>query len=186
MNEIREQYPCAISVDCGKLLNILVRTYAQNGDFVNVLEVGTGVGYSTLWMVKGLIDSGIDGKVYTIESHYERVETAKYHIKKTSGVKSLERVRDYVEIIYGNALDIIPKLDLNTDLAFIDGVKEEYLQYLKSMVSQLKRGALVTAHNVISHRSRMKDFLKEIMNHKKWSSVIVPIDAGLSLSIKKF
>lgn len=186
MNEIREQYPYAISVDCGKLLNILVRTYAQNRDFVNVLEVGTGVGYSTLWMVKGLIDSGIDGKVYTIESHYERVETAKYHIKKASGVKSLERVRDYVEIIYGNALDIIPKLDLNTDLAFIDGVKEEYLQYLKSMVSQLKRGALVTAHNVISHRSRMKDFLKEIMNHKKWSSVIVPIDAGLSLSIKKF
>ena len=186
MKEIREQYPYAISVDCGKLLNILVRTYAQNRDFVNVLEVGTGVGYSTLWMVKGLIDSGIDGKVYTIESHYERAETTKYQIKKATGVKGLERIRDYVDIIYGNALETIPKLDLDIDFAFIDGVKEEYVKYLESMAARLKRGAMVTAHNVISHQSRMKDFLKEIMNDKKWSSVVVPIDAGLSLSIKKF
>lgn len=176
----------SISMDCRRLLDILLQTYAEHRDFVYVLEVGTGVGYSMLWLVKGLIDSSTEGKIYSIENVLRRAEIAKYNLKKATNIEGLEKAKDYVKIIYGNALDIIPELNADVDFAFIDGTKEEYLQYLKLILPRLEQGALVTAHNTISYRKRMEGFINEIMNPNEWSTVIIPIDAGLSLSIKKF
>jgi len=176
----------SISADCGRLLNILLQAYAEHRNYVNVLEVGTGVGYSTLWLFKALIDTSTEGKIYTIENIAIRAGIAKENLRKAANIKGLEKAEDYVRIIYGDALDIIPKLNINIDFVFIDGTKREYLQYLKLMLPRLRQGALVTAHNTISHRESMEDFIDEIMKPDKWSTVIIPIDAGLSLSIKKF
>lgn len=177
-----------ISRDCGEFLSILLCIYAQPRDFVNVVEVGTGVGYSALWLAKGLIDGNGAGKVYTIERNSERAEAAKSNLKKASKIEGLERITDCIEIIYGNAIDQIDKLDVEIDFAFIDGAKDEYVMYLTSMFPKLKAGSVVTAHNTISHRGRMEDFVNEIMNPEKWSTVILPIDAGrgLSVSVKGF
>lgn len=188
MKKIRENplgsHP--IPEDSGRFLKILLRTCAQPRDFVSVLEVGTGVGYSTLWLVKGLIDSGTEGKIYTIEMKSERAEKARFNLRKAARIKGLEKAADYADVIHGNALDIIPEIDSEIDFVFIDGLKEEYLHYLEFMVPRLKHGALITADNVASHKSRMEDFLQEISNHEKWDTMIIPIDAGISLSIKKF
>lgn len=169
-----------------EVLKHFASNFVRQKDFVNIVEVGTGVGYSTLWLAKGLIDSGAEGKIYTIESASRRAEIARYNLKKVTSIKGLERLTNYVKIIYGDALDVIPELNIDIDFAFMDGRKKEYLQYLELMLPRLKKGALVTAHNTISHRGRMEDFINEIMNPNEWNTVIIPIDAGLSLSIKKF
>jgi len=188
MNEISRQKfgYYSISQDCGEFLSILLQIYAQPADSVNVVEVGTGVGYSALWLAKGLIDGSGVGKVYTIERNLRRAEAAKSNLKKASKIEGLERITDHVEIIYGNAIDQIVKLDVEMDFAFIDGAKDEYLKYLTSMFPKLKVRSIVTAHNTISHHGRMEDFINEITNPEKWSTVILPIDAGLSVSVKGF
>jgi predicted O-methyltransferase YrrM len=121
-----------VSENCGGFLSILLQIYAQHLDFVNVVEVGTGVGYSTFWLAKGLIDSETPGIVYTIENVSERVEMTRYNLKKMANIKGLEKIMDYVELIFGDALEVIPKLDMRIDFTFIDGRKEEYLNYLNS------------------------------------------------------
>lgn len=176
-----------ISRECGEFLSILLQIYSRPRDFVNVVEVGTGVGYSALWLVKGLIDGTGVGKVYTIERNLRTAEAAKSNLKKASKVEGLERTTDCVEIIHGDAIEQIARLDVEIDFAFIDGAKDEYLKYLDSMFPKLKAGSMVTAHNTISHSGRMEDFINEIMNPERWSTVILPIDAGrgLSVSVKR-
>ena len=176
----------SISRDCGKFLKILLQIYAQPKDFVNVVEVGTGVGYSALWLAKGLIDASGAGKVFTIEKNSRRAEAAESNLKKASKIEGLERITDYIEIIYGDATNQIDRLDVEVDFAFIDGAKDEYLKYLTSIFPKLEVRGIVTAHNTISHRERMEDFINEITNPEKWSTVILPIDAGLSVSVKGF
>ncbi|MFX0097706.1 MAG: O-methyltransferase [Candidatus Hodarchaeota archaeon] len=174
----------SISQDCGEFLSILLQVYAQSRDSVNVVEVGTGVGYSALWLAKGLIAAGGAGKVYTIERSPIRAQAARSNLKKASKIEGLERITDYVEIINGNGVDVIAELDVGIDFAFIDGAKDEYHKYLTSMIPKLSAGSVVTAHNTISHGGRMEDFVSEITNPEKWSTVILPIDAGLSISVK--
>jgi predicted O-methyltransferase YrrM len=103
-----------------------------------VVEVGTGVGYSTFWLAKGLIDSETPGKVYTIENVSKRIEITRYNLKKMANIKGLEKMMNYVELIFGDALEVLPKLHIEIDFTFIDGRKEEYFNYLKLMVPQLK------------------------------------------------
>jgi predicted O-methyltransferase YrrM len=180
-NDIR-----AISPDCGRLLKLLVQIHYHSKSLVYVIEIGTGVGYSTLWMVKGLIDSGSKGKMYTIDPNLDRIERANFFINRASKINDLGKPLNFVKIIHGDALKVIPKFTFDVDFVFIDGSKNEYVQYLKALENRLRPGSVVTAHNVISHRERLEDFLKEINNVEKWETLIIPIDtAGLSVSIRK-
>lgn len=180
-NEIR-----AISSECGRLLKLLVHVYSQSKTFVNVIEIGTGVGYSTLWMVKGLLDSRSEGKVYTIDPNPERIKKANYFFDKASRIKGLEEIPNLIEVNCGDALRLIPRFMFEADFVFIDGAKNEYAQYLKALERVLKPGSVVTAHNVISHKSRLTNFLNEINNVQKWETSVIPIDTpGLSVSVRK-
>lgn len=111
----------AVSEECGRLLSILVQACAQNKEFVNILEIGTGIGYSTLWMAKGLIDSKAKGKIYTVESNKKRAEIAKENIKKACVIEDFAQVKELVEVVHGNALELIPTFNLTFDFVFIDG-----------------------------------------------------------------
>jgi predicted O-methyltransferase YrrM len=176
----------AISSKCGRLLKLLVQVYSQNKRFVNVVEIGTGVGYSTLWMIKGLLDSRSKGKVCTIDPNPERTEKANYFFDKASTIKGFEEIPDLIEVNCGDALKLIPKFTFEVDFVFIDGAKNEYVQYLKALERVLKPGSVVTAHNVISHKSRLTDLLNEINNVQKRETLVIPIDtAGLSVSVWK-
>lgn len=180
-NDIR-----AISSECGRLLKLLVQVYSQSKRFVNVVEIGTGVGYSTLWISKGLLDNRSKGKIYTIDPNPERTKKANYFFNKASTIKGLEKILNLIEVNCGDALKLIPKFTFEVDFVFIDGAKNEYAQYLNALEGVLKPGSVVTAHNVISHKSRLADFLNEINNVEKWETLVIPIDtAGLSLSIWK-
>jgi predicted O-methyltransferase YrrM len=72
---------------------------------------------------------------------------------------------DKIHIIVGNALDVIPKLDLIFDLLFLDAAKDEYLKYLKLAENKnLKKGSIVVADNVEVSKNEMLDYLEYVRN----------------------
>lgn len=105
----------------------------------NILEIGTYTGYSALCMAEGLQEGG---KLHTIDRN-EELET---RIRKFVSEAGFE---DKIELHIGNALDIIPTLDKEFDMVFIDADKENYLNYYKLLIDKLPSGAVIIADNVL-------------------------------------
>ena len=104
-----------------------------------ILEIGTFVGYSALCLAKGLTK---DGKLHTIE------------LRKPDSDISLENFRrsnmaDKIILHTGNALDIIPTLQENWDLVFIDADKPNYINYYDLVLPKVRAGGLIIADNVL-------------------------------------
>lgn len=170
----------------GELLSALTNIYSINNKMIHVLEVGTCVGYSTCWLFKGIIEGRSKGSIHTIEINDGRFKQALFNIAKLRQIKGFESAPEKIKIIHGDAVEEIDKINESIDIAFIDANKEDYLHYLEHIKIKLKLGGILTAHNVISHKSQMSDFLEEIGNNERWNSVLIPTSSGMALSIKKF
>jgi len=105
----------------------------------NVLEVGTYTGYSAICFAKGLSKTG---QLHTIELNPELCDFASKYFKK-AGVS--EKIVQHI----GNALDIIPQLDKQWDLVFLDADKENYLNYYKLVFEKVRKGGFILADNVL-------------------------------------
>jgi predicted O-methyltransferase YrrM len=134
----------------GKIVAKIVKRYKPR----NILEIGTLYGYSAILMASMLSNS--DGKVVTIEINKSVAEAANKNIEDAG-------LSDKIEIIIGNALDVIPKLDQRFQLMFLDAAKDEYLRYLKSAEKKcLEKGAVVVADNVKVSKNEMLDYLEYV------------------------
>ena len=99
----------------GRFLSVISHMFRPQ----TILEIGTYTGYSAICLAEGLTENG---KIHTIEIDSELKNIADKYFKK-AGID--EKVIQY----FGNALEIIPTLDLFFDLVFIDADKENYLNY---------------------------------------------------------
>ena len=104
-----------------------------------ILEIGTYTGYSAICLAKGLNPGG---KLITIEVNDELASFSHSYFCK-AGVESK------IEQLTGNALEIIPDLDLQFDLVFIDGDKREYCDYYRLIIDKVKPGGFILADNVL-------------------------------------
>ena len=104
-----------------------------------ILEVGTFTGYSAICLSKGL---RLDGCIHTIEKNQELKEMALQAFKK-AGIENL------VNYYTGNALDIIPEINEEFDLVFIDADKENYLNYYQLAFDKVKTGGFIIADNTL-------------------------------------
>ena len=104
----------------------------------NILEIGTFTGYSAICLAKGLKPGG---KLITIEINDELTFAHSYFCRAGAESKITQ--------LTGNALDIIPGLDLMFDLVFIDGDKREYIEYYKLVIDKVKPGGFILADNVL-------------------------------------
>ncbi len=157
----------------GKFLISAVRDH----DVKKALEVGTLIGYSAI-MIAGNLPEG--GMVHTIEIDEDEKEQAEANVRK-AGLDN--KVTFYV----GNALDVIPKINEEFDMVFLDAAKDEYLQYLKLAEPKLRKGGVVFADNVKMFASAMKDYLDYVRDSGKYRSQF--FDAGFDgdeLSVKLF
>lgn len=154
---------------------------------LNVLEVGTYTGYSTLCIAEGLKPGGM---IHTIDKNEELLEIQNKYFEK-SGLKN--QIRQYT----GNALTIIPKLKIEFDLIFLDADKENYVKYLELVSPILKPGGVLLTDNVLWHgkileSSKNQDritrlidnFNKKILENKSLKTVMLPLRDGISLTIK--
>jgi predicted O-methyltransferase YrrM len=104
-----------------------------------ILEIGTFTGYSAICMAKGLAEGGL---LYTIDINDELAEMALKYFKMAGFIEKI--------ILHtGDARKIIPALDEQFDLVFIDGDKEQYLQYYDQVMKVLKTGGFIIADNVL-------------------------------------
>ena len=158
----RRQFLPIIGPVKGKYLFETVKKYNVR----KVLEVGTLVGYSAILIAMNLPEGG---QVFTIEINPQSVEKAKRNIEKA-------KLTDKIIIFSGNALEVIPGINEQFDMVFIDAAKNEYLDYLKLSEPKLKKHGIVFADNVKIFADQMKDFLDYLRNSGKYKSEY--IDAG--------
>ena len=112
-----------------------------------ILEVGTFMGYSALCLAKGLTD---DGKLHTIELRESDAAVAKGYFDRSLYASQI--------ILHtGNALEIIPALQEQWDLVFIDADKVSYTAYLDLVWPLLKKNGFVLADNVFFHGEVLTD-----------------------------
>ena len=106
-----------------------------------VLEIGTFTGYSAICLAAGLQS---DGKLHTIEAREEDARTA-------AGFFARSSFADRIILHTGNALDIIPGLDEDWDLVFIDADKPAYIEYFKLVLPRVRKNGFILADNIFFH-----------------------------------
>ena len=146
-----------------------------------ILEIGTYTGYSALCLAEGLDK---DGKLITIDTNEELIPKVRGYFDQSAFASQLE-------IICGNALDVIPTLSETWDLVFIDADKENYLNYYNLVVENVRQGGFIIADNVlwsgkvIDQKAKDKDtemireFNQHVHNDSRVANVLVPIRDGL-------
>jgi len=139
-----------------------------------ILEIGTLIGYSTILMAKEL-DS--NAHITTIEICAEEANVARENIKKAE-------VRPKIDVIVGDAIEILPELTGKFDMVFIDAAKEEYLEYLRLIEKKLHKGSVIVADNAHPH-GKMKDYLDYVRSSGKFTSEYFSFGGvGMEVSVK--
>ncbi len=123
----------------GHLQGVLLEMISKMIQPKSILEIGTYTGYSAISLAKGLEN---DGKLITIEFNEELEELANSFFEKAG-------FSDKIQLIIGNALEIIPTLPQTFDLVFIDADKENYLQYYNLIINKVNSGGYIIADNVL-------------------------------------
>jgi predicted O-methyltransferase YrrM len=140
-----------------------------------VLEVGTLIGYSAILMGKEMDHKS---EILTIELHRDEAELAGKNIVRA-------KIPTKIQIIVGDALQVIPTLKGPFDFAFIDAEKTEYLQYLNLAEDKLAKGAIVFADNAGVFPDQMGDYLDYVRNSGKYRSRYIQVGGdGVEISVK--
>ena len=158
----------------------------------NILEIGTAVGFSTLLMAEY---TGADTKITTIENYAPRIEKAK---KNFAAYDKDGRIN----LIEGDAGEVLKSLDDKYDLVFLDGPKGQYESYLEDILRLMPEGALLITDNIFKEgdilesryaverrdrtiHARMREFLLRLRDEESLESVILSSGDGATLSVKK-
>ena len=155
-----------------------------------ILEIGTAVGYSAICFSEFLDENG---KIDTIERDTERVIQARENIKKAE-------VEDKINIIEGDAVEILPILNDVYDVVFIDASKGKYPFFLKEALRMLEPKGILFADNVLykgyvmsdynKHKQRtavrnLREFLAELQENNELETEILEVGDGLAVARKK-
>lgn len=156
-----------------------------------ILEVGMAIGYSTI-LFSTFLQPG--GKIDTIERYDLMIERARYNIKRAG-------LEDTINIIAGDALEVLSCLDKKYDMIFLDAAKGQYPEFLPECLRMLNKGGLLVSDNVLYKGmiasdelvvrrkktivKRMRDYLDSICKNEELETSIIPIGDGVALSYKK-
>lgn len=156
-----------ITRDTGEFLNKLIR----ENNFTRVLEVGTSIGYSGIWMAEAL--SHTKGKLYTIESHEGRFKTAKQNFSDAG-------LTPYVQQCKGHAPDI--QINDMFNMIFLDATKVEYVSYITAFLFHMKKDGIIIADNALTHEKELSAYREYIFNSPQLESKLLEIGNGLFYS----
>ncbi len=168
----------------------LMKVIGQLKQPTKILEVGTAIGYSSI-LFSGFLKP--DGVIDTIERNEEMIELARKNIK-------LADKQNTINVIAGDALDVLACLDKRYDMIFIDAAKGQYSEFFEQCNRMLVPGGLLVSDNVLYKGmiasdelvvkrkktivSRMRDFLQILCEDESFETSIIPIGDGVALSFK--
>lgn len=147
-----------------------------------ILEIGTFTGFATLNLVRGLQP---DGKLITVEVNAElQYISNKYFTKSGYG--------DRITQLIGNAKEIIPTLDFEFDIIFLDAGKKDYPIYYDLILPKLKAGGIILADNILWSGKVLDEkmdktsvildaFNKQVVEDPRVENVILPLRDGINV-----
>ena len=124
-----------------------------------VVECGTALGYSGLWIANELKKTG-KGKLITIELSPERAKKAEATFRKAG-------LDEYITVKVGDARKVVKKIKGPIDFVFIDCGAPNYYPCLKGLQAELSPGAVIVADNIGLSGGGMKDYLDEVRSKYK-------------------
>jgi predicted O-methyltransferase YrrM len=157
--------------ETAELLALLVRVTGAR----RVLEVGTSIGYSTLWLADAA--EAVGGELVSVEIDPERSAAARANLDR-AGLQAELRVEDAADLLAGSR-------DEHWDLIFLDAERPAYAGYWPDVLRSLAPGGLVAVDNVISHAAQVEELLGIMAAEPAVTSTQVPIGAGLQLAVKR-
>ena len=175
-----------IQPEVARLITVLGNTQKPG----RILEIGTAIGYSAILMTSFLKQGG---KIDTIERYEKMAEIARENIK-TAGKE------DVINIIIGDAMDVLSCLDKQYDMIFVDAAKGQYPEFLPHCMRMLVKGGLLISDNVLYQGmvatdelvvrrkktivTRLRKYLSNICESDELESCIIPIGDGVAISYK--
>jgi len=162
----------------GRLLAMLSSLFNPR----RILEIGTYTGYSALCLAEGLTP---DGLLISIDPNEETNAFASEFISRSP-------LASKIDIRTGKAQDIIPELNEEFDLIFIDADKKNYSLYFDLVAGKVRKGGLIIADNVLwsgkvlekiddADTKALVEFNKKVADDGRFGTVMLPVRDGLSL-----
>jgi len=152
-------------------ISILVRASQRK----RVLEIGTSNGYSTIWLAWSV--QATEGHVWSIDRDPAKHEMADANLKRAG-------LRDRVDLLLGDATEVIKSLEGPFDLVFFDAYRPDEPEQLRRLLSLLAPGAIVLADNVHSHPDQIKDYIHQVESLPEFDHTVIPVGKGLSIAYK--
>ena len=164
----------------------VIREILEKENPKRILEIGTAVGYSASCFVKYAKDAIVD----TIELDEVRAQEAIENVKKIG-------VDNNIKIMVGNAVDILPTLNGEYDLVFIDAAKSKYSIFLSEGIRLIRNGGIILADNVLykgyvmsdynKHKQRtavrhLREYIKEVTENPNLETEILEVGDGLAIT----
>ncbi len=157
-----------------------------------ILEVGTAVGYSALYM-KQYIEE--DATITTIENYPPRIEEASINFENWDK-------EGQITLLPGDAALVLKELEGPYDFIFMDAAKGQYIHFLPDIIRLLAKGGILLSDNVLQDgdiiesryaikrrnhtiHSRMREYLYVLKNKEEFTTSIIPIGDGVALSVKE-
>ena len=165
----------------------VIEKYLTKNKPNRILEIGTAVGYSAICFTEFLAENGV---IDTIEREADRVEEAKKNIK-------LAEVEDKINIYEGDAVEILPTLNQQYDVVFIDAAKGKYPFFLKEALRMINKEGIIFADNILykgyvmsdynKHKQRtavrnLREYIKEVSENPNLETEILEVGDGLAVS----
>lgn len=156
---------------------------------VHILEIGTAVGYSTLWMA---FASQEHCRITTIEYDVKRAELAQQNFQKAG-------LEHKIKLIVDDARQVLPSLEGEKfDFLFMDAAKGQYQNFLEQSLPLLNDRAIIVSDNVLFHGTflkenvprrsrtmvrRLQEYIDWIHHHPQLQTVLLPLGDGVALSL---
>lgn len=180
----REQIPIVVP-ETGALLSVLAGARSAR----RVIEVGTAIGVSTLYIARALAPGG---QIVSFEIDAERRRDAARYLERAG-------VLDRVDLRLQDAREGLATLEGGFDMAFIDGVKAQYGEYFELLLPLLERGAVLAVDNVLmsgavaagrgeGHWSDeqvagAREFNQRLLDHPRLSGTLTPVGDGVLVAV---
>lgn len=159
---------------------------------MRILEVGAAVGFSSILMSEYMPEGG---HITTIENYDKRIPIARANFKRAGK-------EEQIDLIEGDALEVMHGLEGPYDLIFVDAAKGQYIHYLPEVMRLLGTDGVLVSDNVLQEgdiiesrfaverrnrtiHSRMREYLYELMHHDQLQTSIIPLGDGVALSVKR-
>jgi predicted O-methyltransferase YrrM len=183
----------AITPDTGRFFKIILNAMHAK----RILELGTSVGYSTLWFADAVIQNGItkaegSNPIITIDINHSKIE------KATKNFHDAE-VNSLIKVVEGSAMNILQEMSNNFhggqcqktdglfDFVFFDADKENLRDYFDLVIPMLRVGGIVATDNMLypeDYRPLMLNYASYVRSKPYIQSVMVPIGNGEEITIK--